>query len=138
MGDDDSEIDGLIDEHRGLMTIVGKLTRASGQTDSERLGLLDQLETALAHHTEREEKGLFHTLHEVAVGPEYMGLFEHDHGHLVELISAARNDSSIVDDLVTSLEAHMAREEEDMFPAAEQLLGPADWNDVDAAVAHLR
>jgi hypothetical protein len=138
MGDDETEIDGLIGEHRGLMTVTGKLTRASSEPDADLGGLLDELETALAHHTEREEKGLFHTLHEVAVGPEYMGLFEHDHGHLVDLIRAARQDRSSVDDLVKSLEAHMAREEEDMFPAAEQLLGPADWDAVDAAVAHLR
>jgi hemerythrin-like domain-containing protein len=138
MGDDDSEIDGLIDEHRELMTIMGKLQRAIGQPDSELDGLLDQLETALAHHTEREETGLFHTLHEVAVGPEYMGMFEHDHGHLVDLIGAARRDRSSVNDLVTSLQAHMVREENDMFPAAEQLLGPADWDAVGAAVAHLR
>jgi len=136
MGDHDSEIDGLIDEHRGLMTIMGKLQRAMGQPDSE--GLLDQLDMALAHHTEREETGLFHTLHEVEVGPEYMGLFEHDHGHLVELIESARHDRSRVDDLVKSLEAHMVREETDMFPAAEQLLGPAEWDAVDAAVTHLR
>jgi hypothetical protein len=32
----------------------------------------------------------------------------------------------------------MAREENDMFPAAEQLLGPADWTAVEAAVAGLR
>ena len=109
-----------------------------GQPDSELDGLLDQLETALAHHTEREEAGLFHTLHEVEVPPEYMGLFEHDHGHLVDLIESARRDRHSVDDLLKSLEAHMVREETDMFPAAEQLLGPADWDAVDAAVAPLR
>jgi hemerythrin-like domain-containing protein len=138
MGDHDTEIDGLIDEHRELMTIVATLRGASGQPDSEVEGLLDQLETALAHHTEREEAGLFHTLREVEVPPEYMGLFEHDHGHLVDLIESARRDRHSVDDLRESLEAHMVREETDMFPAAEQLLGPADWDAVDAAVVHLR
>jgi hemerythrin-like domain-containing protein len=138
MGDHDTEIDGLIDEHRELMTIVATLRRESGQPDSEVEGLLDQLETALAHHTVREEAGLFHTLREVEVPPEYMGLFEHDHGHLVDLIQSARRDRHSVDDLLKSLEAHMVREETDMFPAAEQLLGPADWDAVEAAVAHLR
>ena len=32
----------------------------------------------------------------------------------------------------------MVREENDMFPAAEQLLGPADWDTIEAAVAHIR
>ena len=138
MADHDSEIDGLIDEHRDLMTIMVKLRRAVSEPDSNVDGMLDQLETALAHHTEREETGLFHTLREVEVGPEYMGLFEHDHGHLVDLIESARRDRHTVDDLIKSFEAHMLREENDMFPAAEQLLGPADWDAVDAAVAHLR
>jgi hemerythrin-like domain-containing protein len=138
MDDHDNEIDGLIDEHRDLMTMMGRLQRAIGQPDTDVDGLLDQLENALAHHTEREETGLFHTLHGIEVGSEYMGLFEHDHGHLVDLIESARSDRSSVDDLVKSLQAHMDREENDMFPAAEQLLAPADWDAVDAAVAHLR
>jgi hemerythrin-like domain-containing protein len=138
MADHESEIDGLIDEHRDLMTIMAKLRPAVGEPDTNVDGILDQLETALAHHTEREETGLFHTLRQVEVGPEYMGLFEHDHGHLVELIESARRDRHTVDDLIKSFEAHMLREENDMFPAAEQLLGPDDWDAVDAAVAHLR
>jgi hemerythrin-like domain-containing protein len=138
MADHDSEIDGLIDEHRDLMTIMVRLRHAASAPDSDVDEILDELEAALAHHTEREETGLFHILHEVQVGPEYLGLFEHDHGHLVELIESARRDRHTVADLIKSFEAHMLREENDMFPAAEQLLGPADWDAVDAAVAHLR
>jgi len=138
MVDRDSEIDGLIDEHRQLITILGQLQRLASEPDSDLDGLLDQLETALAHHTEREEAGLFHVLHQVDVGPEYMDLFEHDHGHLVELIATARGDRHTVDGLVTSFEAHMQREENDMFPAAEQLLGPDEWNAIVAAVDGLR
>ena len=137
MADHDSEIDGLIDEHRDLMAIMGKLKRAVSEPDSDVDEILDQLEMALAHHTEREETGLVQTLHEVEVGPEYLGLFEHDHGHLVDSSSRPR-DRQTVDDLLKSIEAHMLREENDMFPAAEQLLGPGDWDAVDTAVAHLR
>jgi hypothetical protein len=138
MGDRDLEIDGLIDEHRELMTIMAKLRDTAGQPDAEVDGLLGDLTTALAHHTEREEAGLFRTLREVELPPEYMGLFEHDHGHLFDLIETAKRDRHGVDDLLKSLDVHMAREEGDMFPAAEQLLGPADWDAIDAAVAHLR
>ena len=137
MGDANTEIDGLIDEYRELLSIGASLRRASGQPNSEIDGLLDQLKMRLAHHTEREEAGLFQTLREVEVPPEYMGLFEHDHGHLVELIESAKRDRHGVDELLRSLEAHMVREETDMFPAAEQLLGPADWDTIEAAVAHL-
>ena len=138
MGDGNLEIDGLIDEHRELMSIMATLRHAADQPDSEIDGLLDELTTALAHHTEREEVGLFHTLRDVEVPPEYVGLFEHDHGHLVDLIESAQRDREVVDDLLKSLEAHMVREEHDMFPAAEQLLGPADWDAIDVAVAHQR
>jgi hemerythrin-like domain-containing protein len=137
MDDRESEIDGLIDEHRDLMAIMGQMRRTGG--DAEAIdGLLDQLETALAHHTDREETGLFHILHSVDVGPEYIDLFEHDHGHLIELIESARRQPEMVDDLIKSFEAHMDREENDMFPAAEQLLSPADWDAIEEAVADLR
>ena len=107
MDDNDSEIEGLIDEHRQLMTILGQLQRTSGEPGSDLDGLLDQLEAALTHHTEREEAGLFHALHKVDVRPEYMDLFEHDHGHLVELIATARGDRHSVDGLVKIFDAHM-------------------------------
>jgi hypothetical protein len=134
----ESEIDGLIDEHRQLITLLGHVRRALDEPGAD-LGLqLDRLEQALARHTDREETGLFRVLGEADVGPEYVGLFEHDHGHLVDLIAVARHDRSSVGGLVASFEAHMLREENDMFPAAEQLLGPADWEVVEIAVAHLR
>jgi hemerythrin-like domain-containing protein len=138
MGDHDGEIDELIDEHRDLMTIMAALRRAIGDPEADLRGLLDQLETALAHHTDREESGLFNVLRHVDVPPQYMGLFEHDHSHLVDLIHSSRRDRHNVEALLTSLEAHMAREENDMFPAAEQLLGPVDWETVETAVADLR
>jgi hemerythrin-like domain-containing protein len=134
----DSEIDGLIDEHRALMTILGNLQRATASAEPDVIELLDRLERSLAHHTEREEAGLFRILGDVDVGPRYVGLFEHDHDHLVDLIAAARRDRNNVKDLVKTFEAHINREENDMFPAAEQLLGPADWDAIEAAVANLR
>jgi hemerythrin-like domain-containing protein len=137
MGDHDAEIDGLIDEHRDLMTIMAALRRAFDGPDADLTGLLNQLETALDHHTDREESGLFNVLRQVEVPAQYMGLFEHDHSHLVDLIHAAGSDRQRIDELLNSLESHMAREENDMFPAAEQLLGPADWAAVEAAVADL-
>jgi hemerythrin-like domain-containing protein len=137
MSDHDAEIDGLIDEHRDLMAIMAALRRALDDPDADLTGLLNQLETALDHHTDREESGLFNVLRQVEVPAQYMGLFEHDHSHLVGLIHVARSDRQRIDELLNRLESHMAREENDMFPAAEQLLGPADWAAVEAAVADL-
>jgi hemerythrin-like domain-containing protein len=138
MGDHDGEIDELIDEHRELMTIMATLQRDVDDPDADLQGLLNQLETELAHHTDREESGLFNVLRQIEVPAQYMGSFEHDHSHLVDLIHAAQRDRDSVGALLNSLESHMAREENDMFPAAEQLLGPAEWETVEAAVADLR
>jgi hemerythrin-like domain-containing protein len=138
MRDHDAEVDELIDEHRSIMTIMAALRRAIGDVDSDLGALLNELENALAHHTEREESGLFHALRQVEVPPQYLGLFEHDHSHIVDLIHAARTERRSVRDVLDSLESHMDREENDMFPAAEQLLGPAEWDAVEAAVAALR
>jgi hemerythrin-like domain-containing protein len=138
MGDHTTEIDVLIDEHRELMRIMAALTQAMEAPDADREALLDRLETMLGHHTEREESGLFHVLQQVEVPPRYIGLFEHDHTHMVDLVHAARDDRSKIDDLLNDLGAHMAREEDDMFPAAEQLLGPAHWDAVEVAVAGRR
>jgi hemerythrin-like domain-containing protein len=137
MGDHDTEIDGLIDEHRDLMTIMGALRRTMNDPSPDEGKLLDQLETALAAHTRREEAGLFQVLGQLQVPPQYIGRFDHDHTHLVDLIHAVRSDRSGIEVLLNSLDAHIAREEDDMFPAAEQLLGPADWDAVQAAVARL-
>lgn len=138
MGDREAEIDGLVGEHREMLSVMTALQRAAEQPDDAPIDeLLDQLSAALAHHTDREEAGLFRTLRTVDVPPEYVGLFEHDHGHLLDLLASARRDRAAVEPLVRSLEAHMDREEADMFPAAEQLLSPADWDTVRAAVAGL-
>ena len=138
MGDQTSELEGLIDEHRELTTLGASLRRARGGPEAEISRLLNELRARLAHHTEREEAGLFRVLRDVEVPEEYVGLFEHDHGHFVELIEAATRSPDAVEPLVKDLEGHMVKEETDMFPAAEQLLGPDDWDRIDAAVAHLR
>jgi hemerythrin-like domain-containing protein len=120
------------------MTIMAALQRAKGDPDSDLAELLDQLEAALARHTQREESGLFAVLRQVEVPPQYVGRFEHDHSHVVDLVHSARRDRRSVDELLVDLETHMALEENDMFPAAEQLLGPAEWDAVEASVARLR
>ena len=56
MADHDSEIDGLIDEHRDLMAIMGKLKRAVSEPDSNVDEILDELEMRL--HTTPSGKRL--------------------------------------------------------------------------------
>ena len=51
VSENNSEIDGLIDEHRDLMTIMGTLRDAVSMSDPDVPEILDQLVTALADHT---------------------------------------------------------------------------------------
>jgi iron-sulfur cluster repair protein YtfE (RIC family) len=137
MADRNAEIDRLVDDHRELMAAMAELRRAA-QDPAGELGVpLDRLEAVLAQHTVREEQGLFGVLRRVDIPDAYVGLFQHDHTHFADLIASARTDRSAVDPLLAALDAHMAREEDDMFPAAVQLLGPADWDAVADAVSGL-
>jgi Hemerythrin HHE cation binding domain len=137
MADRNAEIDRLVDDHRELMGVMAELRRAAADPDADLGGPLDRLEEALARHTVREESGLFHVLRQVDVPEQYVGLFRHDHQQVVGLLAAAREDRAQVPPLLEALDAHFAREEDDMFPAAVQLLGPADWDTVEASVAGL-
>jgi hemerythrin-like domain-containing protein len=85
--------------------------------DHERLlDLTTQLRALLARHTRREEEGIFSALRDVGAG-EYVDRFDRDH--------------AVVESLLDELEGHIAVEESDLFPAARQLLGPAEWDEVE-------
>lgn len=137
MADRNAEIDRLVDDHRELMGAMAEVRRAAQDPAADLGGPLDHLDAVLARHTVREESGLFHVLRQVDVPEQYVGLFRHDHEHFGGLIEAARGDRTRVAPLLDSLDAHLAREEDDMFPAAVQLLGPADWDAVADAVSGL-
>lgn len=82
------------------------------------LDLTTQLRVLLERHTRREEQGVFRALRDVGAG-DYVDRFDRDH--------------AVVESLLDELEGHIAVEESDLFPAARQLLGPADWDEVERA-----
>lgn len=82
------------------------------------LDLTTQLRVLLERHTRREEQGIFAALRDAGAG-EYVDRFDRDH--------------AVVESLLDELEGHIAVEESDLFPAARQLLGPAEWDEVERA-----
>ena len=85
-------------------------------------------------HGEREERGVFAALAAAGVDPAYVDRFTRDHDALHALLttaSAGGVDAALA--LADLLDGHILREESDLFPAARQLLAPADWDLVEAA-----
>ena len=94
---------------------------------------IEELAATILAHAEREQAGLFAALRNVGVDQEYLGLFERDHRRIDDLLARANTEPSAVETLIELVEDHIRREETDMFPAARQLLDPAQWDAVDDA-----
>jgi hemerythrin-like domain-containing protein len=99
-------------------------------------------DTSARHHHEDEERDLFPALLESMAGSdpvcirELTGALAEDHRRLEELWSAVRTwlvavhggkglpaDDAAIDAFVDLYERHAAREEQELFPMAERLLG---------------
>lgn len=80
---------------------------------------------------------MFTALHDTVTDESYVGRFEKEHHVLHELSAASAGPGwqAAARDLIRQLRDHIFREETDLFPAAHQLLSPAQWDLVDAAVA---
>lgn len=124
------EIASLSSEHEVLLDLLARLELAAGSVDRDGArSIAEQLHHLLDHHATREEHGVFVEVRETVDG-EYVARFEADHHRIHELVAATRGDGWVdaAVDLVRSLREHIAREESDLFPAAHQLLTPAQWD----------
>lgn len=131
------EIADLSADHEHLLGQLRELSLAVAAGDrTEAARLMDHLHGVLHDHAHREELGVFGQLRGHA-GSQYIELFESDHRALHELVAdVSSGDWALrATGLVDSLSAHIAREESDLFPAAHQMLSPADWDVVDATRA---
>lgn len=122
------EIAELSEEHIRLLALTAKVRRAVVEDVEQVSELLDEIATLLDGHTAREERGVFHALRQEHVPEEYVELFEHDHARIDELLTEIRLRGGDVLELIRLVEDHVHREETDMYPAAHQLLTPADWD----------
>ena len=124
----------LTADHETLRALTAEVRRAVRSSDVVRLpAVTRRLADALPPHAEREERGVFAALERVGADPASVARFTRDHETLHTLLGASCDgepDAALA--LADLLDDHIAREESDLFPAARQLLAPADWDVVDA------
>lgn len=130
------EIKLLADQHEQILAVAEELRDVSSLPAERIASLLHDLADLLLPHTTREEVGLFAQLRAV-VDAEYIDRFIGDHRLIDELLEASRHDHRRITELIDLLDEHTRDEENDMHPAARQLLGPEQWAAIDRAVATL-
>lgn len=123
------EIAALSAEHDQLMALLHELREAADSEDHDLLvRTAAELRSRLDRHATREEQGLFTQLR-VEVGDAYVDAFATDHERIHSLVgAAAAGDVGAARALDRTLRDHILLEESDLFPAAHQLLSPAQWN----------
>jgi len=125
-------------DHEVLLDGLARLRRAVAADDAAAgHTLVHRLGEVLDRHTRREERGVFQELAAADVDPSYVASFAAEHDAVDVLVHRAGatgwRDAALR--LAVALEAHIAREESDLFPAAHQLLLPSQWDAVDAVHA---
>jgi hemerythrin-like domain-containing protein len=131
-----TEIASLSDDHETFWHMLDQLMRAVETDDHDRAAAVAaELHPLLDGHAAREERGLFTQLRHAHVSDGYVARFERDHHAVHALLGDvdAREWRECARQLIRVLGDHIAREESDLFPAAHQLLTPAQWDAVDAA-----
>jgi iron-sulfur cluster repair protein YtfE (RIC family) len=119
------EIAALSAEHEHMLSLTARIRRATamGEPTGE---VVAELAEILIPHSRREERGVFAALTAEGIASSYIELFESDHDALEALLSRS-DDPRQPMLLVELLEAHILREETDLFPAAHQVLGSRAW-----------
>ena len=134
------EIAALSDDHERLLELLhGLRSISTGSDASGAAAHIAALHAVLEGHTAREERGVFAQLRDVVLDAEYVAMFEHDHEAVHRLLVECASDEwqRPAAELVDALHDHILREETDLFPAAHQMLAPAQWSAVDTAVSEI-
>jgi hypothetical protein len=129
-----AEIGALSADHQRLLA----LTAITRMADPSALAALrDEMAALLVPHADREERGVFSALVDSDVDPSYVAGFEDDHRRIHELLDGEATPARMAE-LVGLLEAHIQREETDLFPAARQLVSPEQWDAIARVPAGVR
>ena len=128
------------DDHEQLVDLAARIRRELGRDRAEAATALAELQSRLRLHLEREEEGIFRQL---AVEPGFDGYLadlEGDHREarqgLLSVDPLAELSEATVRAGLEELEAHITREEQDLFPACRMLLSAEAF--AEARVAHDR
>jgi hemerythrin-like domain-containing protein len=137
------QIAALNADHDVLLAHLTDLERAVAAGDhAAAAAVLAPLHDLLHAHAGTEERGVFTQLRRTVADDTYVGRFEDEHRVLHGLAASSAGDGwrAAAAELARELREHIFREETDLFPAAHQLLSPAQWDAVDAAAefAHTR
>jgi hemerythrin-like domain-containing protein len=131
------QIASLSADHERLQSLLTEIAGAADGHDRERCrSLAGRLRRILDPHADREERGVFAQLRAAGVDDDYVARFEDEHVLVHALVAGLASDEWLSEArrLVEVLRGHIAREETDLFPAAHQLLHPAQWDVIDAEV----
>jgi iron-sulfur cluster repair protein YtfE (RIC family) len=128
----------LIAEHEQVTDLGARLNEAVRGGDlATAQTILAEVATELAAHWRGEEEGLFTVLHEDGAYREYIDVLTEEHRELRDLLATA--DLSVVGDqqrvvaAMEALHAHIAKEEDGLFPASLTALSGEQWDRAIAA-----
>jgi len=131
---------GLKAEHRAVLKIFDKLEQTDEEQEAKRLLLLAQLKHALSKHAYEEENIVYPAMREHGQVQEADELV-HDHGYVKQYLfelgetpSSASGWAVKLGDFRRSIEDHVRREEEELFPRLREALGKEGNAHVTAAV----
>lgn len=117
-------------DHERILTGVHGLRAASEPRDADRrMALAAELVDVLEEHGRLEEAALYPELALAGVPTDAMEA-EHEEVHAVLRTAAETSevDPAALETALRRLEAHIHREEYDLFPAAHQVLDDAAWD----------
>ncbi|HET9090958.1 MAG TPA: hemerythrin domain-containing protein [Acidimicrobiales bacterium] len=130
----------LSDDHELLMDLVARIRREIGRDRAGTASALSELQSRLRLHLEREEEGIFVQLAAEPGFDAYLADLEGDHRSAREglLSLEARSELSEAEVVggLEELEAHITREEQDLFPACRMVLSAEAF--AEARLAHDR
>ena len=115
-------------EHKTTLALFDKLRDTEPQANARRSMLLTQLKHSLGKHAMEEENAIYAAMRVAGLREEADAL-NHDHGYvkqyLYELHDLTKEYSAFQAKLAkfrADIEAHMKREEDDLFPRLKQAL----------------
>jgi hypothetical protein len=117
-------------DHGALQGLLDRLGEAVDHDDAVGAATLGRaLHALLVAHATSEERGIFAALRASDVDPGYVDHFEDDHRRIHRLVDDLSGPGwrQAAHELGSVLHHHIDREETDLFPAAHQLLVPAQW-----------
>ena len=128
----------FIAEHERVTDLGAKLIQAVRHGDLAAAGqLLTNVAVELDTHWRGEEEGLFSALREDGMYGEYIGELIEEHRELRDLLAtadlAATGDREQIIAAMEALHAHIAKEEDGLFPASLTALSGEQWDSAMAA-----